>query len=86
MLLLLCKRQNTAEYWLMSSPIINLWGVRFNSVFSVFSVKAGWIAEILYAVLCLCNKRKKAEYEAKWLISVLIIIIEVRACYSFLQC
>jgi len=32
----------------MGFPIINLWGARFTSVFSVFSVMAGWIAEILF--------------------------------------
>jgi len=31
-------------YWLMGFPIINLWGTRFTSVFSVFSVMAGRIA------------------------------------------
>ena len=38
--------QNIAEheaYWLMGFPIINLWGMRFTSTFSVFSVMAGWI-------------------------------------------
>ena len=35
-------------YWLMGFPIINLWGVRFTSTFSVFSVMAGWIAGILF--------------------------------------
>jgi len=47
---LLCNGQNLAEYeayWLMGFPIINLWGARFTSLFSVFSVMAGWIAEIL---------------------------------------
>ena len=42
--------KNIAEYeayWLMGFPVINLWGMRFTSVFSVFSVMAGWIAEIL---------------------------------------
>jgi len=48
---LLCNRQNIAEHeahWLMGFPIINLWGARFTSVFSVFSFMAGWIAEILF--------------------------------------
>ena len=35
----------------------------------------GWIdcRDIFHAVLCLCNNSSKAEYEANWLISVLII-------------
>jgi len=47
--ILLCNGQNIAEYeayWLMGFPIINLWGTRFTSIFSVFSVMAGWFAEI----------------------------------------
>jgi len=54
---LLCNGQNIAEYeayWLMGFPIINLWGMRFMSVFSVFSVMAGWIAEILFMLLFAC--------------------------------
>ena len=35
-------------YWVMGFPIINLWGARFTSTFSVFSVMAGWIAGILF--------------------------------------
>ena len=27
---------------------IEIWGVRFTSIFSVFSVMAGWIAEVLF--------------------------------------
>ena len=49
--ILLCTGQNIAEYeayWLMGFPIINLWGLHFTSIFSVFSVMAGWIAEILF--------------------------------------
>ena len=70
--------KNIAEYeayWLMGFPIINLWGTRFTSVFSIFSVMHGWrdCRDTFHAVLCLCNKRKKAEYEANWLISVPII-------------
>ena len=38
-------------YWLMGFPIINLWGACFTSVFSVFSVMAGWIAEILFMLV-----------------------------------
>ena len=46
--ILLCNGQNIAEYeayWLMDFPIINLWGARFTSTFSVM---AGWITEILF--------------------------------------
>ena len=51
LLLLLCNRQNIAEYeayWLMGVSIINSWGERFTSTFSIFSVMAGWIAEMLF--------------------------------------
>jgi len=62
--ILLCNGQNIAAYWLIGFPIINLWGARFMSVSSVFSVMAGWIAEILYMLFF------ASEYEANWLISV----------------
>jgi len=32
----------------MGVPIINPWGAHFTSIFSVFSVMAGWIAEMLF--------------------------------------
>jgi len=32
----------------MGVPIINPWGTHFTSIFSVFSVMAGWIAEMLF--------------------------------------
>ena len=49
--------QNIAEYeayWFMGFPIINLWDARFTSIFSVFSVMAGWIAEILFMLFFAC--------------------------------
>jgi len=55
--ILLCNGQNIAEYesyWLMGFPIINLWGARFTSEFSVFSVMVGWIAEILVMLFFAC--------------------------------
>ena len=63
--ILLCNGQNIAEYdayWLMGFLIINLWGARFTSVFSIFSVMAGWIAGILFMLFfaCVANKRKKS--------------------------
>ena len=33
--------------WL-SHNIIEIWGARFTSTFSVFSIMAGWIAEMLF--------------------------------------
>jgi len=45
-------------------------------VFSVFSVMAGWIAEILFMLfllILLCNGQNIAKYEAYWLIGVPII-------------
>jgi len=61
----------------MGCPIINLLGARFTSTFSVLPVMAGWIAGILSCcslLILLCNEHNKAEYEAYWLISVLIIV------------
>jgi len=55
--ILLCNGQNIAEYeayWLMGFPIINLWGARFTSTFSVFSVIVGLIAEILFMLFFTC--------------------------------
>ena len=55
--ILLCNGQTIAEYeayWLMGLPIINLWGARFMSIFSVFFVMAGWIAEILFMLFFAC--------------------------------
>ena len=52
--ILLCYGQNIAEYeayWLMGFPIINLCGAHFTTIFSVFSVMAGWIAEILFMLI-----------------------------------
>ena len=61
--------------WL--SPI-EIWGARFTSIFSIFSIMAGWIAEIhaFYAVLSLslCNRQNIAEYEVYWLMGAPIII------------
>ena len=38
----------------MGFPIINLWGARFMNVFSIFSVMAGWITEILFMLFFAC--------------------------------
>jgi len=58
----------------MGFPLINLWGARLTSIFSIFSVMAGWIAQILFLLFFACvTNARKAEYEANWLISVLII-------------
>ena len=56
--------------------LIELWGTRFTSIFSIFSVMAGWIAEIFLhcsLLILLCNGQNIAKYEAYWLISVPII-------------
>jgi len=50
--------QNIAEYkayWLMDFPIVSLWGTRFTSTFSVFSVMAGWIVGILFILFFAYN-------------------------------
>ena len=44
-----------------------------HELFSVFSVMAGWIAEMLFMLILLCNGQNIAEYEAYWLIGVPII-------------
>jgi len=48
LLIFLCNGQNIAEYkayCLMGAPILR---VRISELFSVFSVMAGWIAEMLF--------------------------------------
>jgi len=53
-LLVLClayyvmKRAEIDTLWLSR---IKIWGAGFTSIFSVFSVMAGWIAEILFMLL-----------------------------------
>jgi len=39
---------------LIGFPIITLWGAHFTTIFSVFSVIAGWIAEILFMLFFAC--------------------------------
>ena len=43
--------------------------------FHKYIFRNGWMdcRDAFYSVLCLCNKRNKAEYEVNWLISVPII-------------
>jgi len=48
---------------------IEIWGARFTSIFSVFSIMAGWIAKMLFLPILLCNGQNIAEYEAYWLIA-----------------
>jgi len=51
LLILLCNRQIIVEYkvyWLMGFPIIYPWGARFMTIFFVFSIMPGWIAEMLF--------------------------------------
>jgi len=48
--------------------------VHFMSIFSVFSVMARWIVEMLFFMLFFaCNGQNIAEYEAYWLMGVSII-------------
>ena len=74
-----CNVQNVPEYkayWLMGFPIINLFGVRFTSTFSVFLLWLGGLQRYFlcrFLLILLCNKHNKAEYKANWLISVPII-------------
>ena len=43
------------------------------SIFSVFSVMAGWIAEMLFMLFFAYIGQNIAEYEAYWLMGFLII-------------
>ena len=52
---------------------IKIWGVHFTSMLSVFSLMAGWIAEILFMLILLCNRQNIAEYKVYWLMGVPII-------------
>jgi len=45
---------------------VKIWGARFMSIFSVFSVMARWIAEMRSLLILLCNEQNIAEYEAYW--------------------
>ena len=60
---------------MLAARHFNLWGICFTSIFSVFSVMAGWIVEILFMLFfaCVTNVIKLHECEANWLISVPII-------------
>ena len=47
-LLVLCLEFAIAEIETLWFSRIEIWGARFTSIFSVFSVMAGWIAEMLF--------------------------------------
>ena len=57
----------------------HIWGTHFTIIFSVFSIIAGWMADMLfmlffaYKCILLCNGKKIAKYEAYWLMGVPII-------------
>ena len=64
--------RNIAEYkayWLLGVPIINPWGVRFMSTFSVFSVMAGWIAKMLFMLFFVYIVVQRTEHS--WVRSAL---------------
>jgi len=50
---------------------IKIWGVRFMGIFSVFSVMASWIAELLFMVffayIAAVSGQNIAEYKVHWL-------------------
>ena len=48
---------------------MEVWGAHFTSGSSVFSVMAGWIAEILFFAY-MCNRLNIAEYEVYWLMGL----------------
>jgi len=47
---MLRKEFDIAEIEVLWLSRIKIWGMRFTSIFSVFSVMAGWIAEMLFMV------------------------------------
>ena len=57
----------------MVVPIINSLGVNFMSIFSVFSVMAGWVAEMLSLLIMLCNGQNMTDYKVYWRMGALII-------------
>jgi len=48
---------------------IEIWGTRI----TVFSVMAGWITEVLFMLILLCNRQNITAYETYWLMGISII-------------
>ena len=69
-----CDRGLTQFYLLLLFVQCNLHSLSVMvSLFSIFSVTAGWIAEILFMPILLYNGQNKAEYEVYLLMGVSII-------------
>ena len=72
---LLCY--DIAEIEALRLSRINMLGTCFTSLFSIFSVKARWIAQKCFScfslLTLLCNGQYITEYEAYWLMDVPII-------------
>jgi len=61
--------RNIAEYeayWLMGVQIINPWGARFTSIFSIFSAMAGWIAKMLFKLFFAYIAQRVRSLLAYW--------------------
>ena len=65
---------NIAEIEALWFSCIEIWGVRFTSIFSKFFVMAGWIAKMLFMLFFAYNGQNIAEYKAYWLMGFLIIV------------
>ena len=76
LLTVLWNKFNIAEIEALWLSRIKIWGTRFTSIFSMFSIMAGWLAEIFWCcslLILLCNGQNITEYEAYWLMGVPII-------------
>ena len=80
-LLVLCLAYYVMKFYIAEIEMLwlsrnEIWGTRITSIFFVFSVMAGWIAEMLlcyFLPILLCNRQNLAEYEAYWLMGFQII-------------
>ena len=75
LLSMLWNEFGVAEIEALWLSCIEIWGACFTSVFSVFSVMAGWIQRcfLCYSFILPCNRQNIAEYEGYWLIGVPIV-------------
>ena len=52
---------------------IKIWDTRLMNIFSIFSVMAGWIAEMLFMLFLAYIAMNIADYKAYWLMGAPII-------------
>ena len=69
----------------MGFPIINLWGTRFTSVFFIFSVMAGWIAEILFMLFFAYTYRYSSGQLIPIFQSVAVAEVGIKGPLEYLQ-